>query len=71
MSRIITLSISLILFILVLFALIIFLGQDRFRYECQNPENWSSPSCVPPICNATRTCTEETLKVLSQKEQKK
>lgn len=71
MRRIVALSVSLILFILIMFALIIFLGQDRFRYECQDPENWSSPSCVSPICDATRTCTEETLKVLTQKEKQK
>jgi hypothetical protein len=71
MRRIIALSISLILFIMIMFALIIFLGQDRYRYECQDPENWSSPSCTPPICKASSTCTEDTLRILTEKVGKK
>lgn len=71
MSRIVILSLALITFILILFGLIIFLGQDRFRYECQDPENWSTPSCVPPICTATETCTDDTIRILSQKENAK
>ena len=71
MNKIITLSISLILFILILFALIIFLGKDRYRYECQNPDMWSAPECNVPICKATSTCTEDTLRILSEKVNKK
>jgi hypothetical protein len=24
--------------------------QDRYRYECQDPENWSAEQCTPPFC---------------------
>lgn len=31
---------------------------DRFRYPCQNPENWEEPICQKPKCDVTRTCPE-------------
>ena len=31
---------------------------DRWRYHCQNPENWNNEDCKPPICVATQTCPE-------------
>jgi hypothetical protein len=32
-------------------------GYDgRYRYPCQDPENWEVPECKPPICDATGTC---------------
>jgi predicted small lipoprotein YifL len=27
-----------------------------FRYPCQDPKNWETPECKPPICTATQTC---------------
>jgi len=27
------------------------------RYSCNDPENWSSAQCNPPICLETRICT--------------
>jgi hypothetical protein len=36
--------------------------QDRFRYECQDPMNWSKPDCNPPKCEADGTCTKYLLK---------
>jgi hypothetical protein len=31
---------------------------DRYRYPCQNPENWDQPICQKPKCDVTRTCPE-------------
>jgi hypothetical protein len=32
---------------------------DRFRYPCQDPDNWDSADCKPPICTATGTCPDD------------
>lgn len=32
---------------------------DRFRYPCQDPKNWESAECKPPICSATATCPND------------
>jgi len=39
-----------------------FFGGDRFRYPCQNPENWETPQCKRPICDVTRTCPDHVFK---------
>lgn len=36
--------------------------EDRFRYKCQDPQNWQNPDCKPPICTATATCPEMLVK---------
>jgi hypothetical protein len=37
-------------------------GYDgHYRYPCQDPENWKSAECQPPICQATGTCTKDLL----------
>jgi len=36
--------------------------EDRYRYPCQDPANFSSPSCQPPACEADGTCTKYLLK---------
>lgn len=28
-----------------------------FRYPCQDPENWETDPCRPPLCVASGTCT--------------
>ena len=34
-------------------------GYDgHYRYECQDPANWESDECNPPICEVDGTCTE-------------
>jgi hypothetical protein len=38
---------------------IVFFAEDKYRYECQNPDFWSAPQCNPPICLATGTCTSD------------
>jgi hypothetical protein len=30
--------------------------EERFRYPCQDPKNWETTECKPPICTATGTC---------------
>lgn len=39
-----------------------FFGGDRFRYPCQNPDNWDSPQCQRPLCDVTRTCPDHIFK---------
>ncbi len=39
-----------------------FFGNDRFRYPCQNPENWDTAQCKRPICDVTRTCPDHIFK---------
>jgi hypothetical protein len=35
---------------------------DRFRYPCQNPDNWDKQICQKPTCDVTRTCPEHVFK---------
>jgi hypothetical protein len=37
-------------------------GGDRFRYPCQNPENWDKEICKLPTCDVTRTCPQHIFK---------
>jgi len=39
-----------------------FFGGDRFRYPCQNPDNWDKDFCKMPKCDVTRTCPEHIFK---------
>ena len=39
-----------------------FFGGDRFRYPCQDPQNWDKPICQKPACDVTRTCVEHLFK---------
>lgn len=32
--------------------------QDRYRYFCQNPDNFAHESCQKPRCLFTQTCPE-------------
>ena len=32
--------------------------KDRYRYPCQNPENFSHPDCQKPKCLFTQQCPE-------------
>lgn len=35
-------------------------GHDGgYRYPCQDPTNWESADCKPPICTASGTCPED------------
>jgi len=39
-----------------------FFGGDRFRYPCQDPDNWEKDICKLPKCDVTRTCPEHIFK---------
>ena len=32
--------------------------EDRYRYPCQDPDNFSKPECKKPACVTDGTCTE-------------
>lgn len=38
---------------------VVFFAEDKYRYECQNPDFWEAPQCNPPVCLATGTCTSD------------
>jgi len=51
-----------------LMALVLLMGcQDRFRYPCQDPQNWQNAECKPPICTATGTCPEQLVTIEKEK----
>lgn len=31
---------------------------EKYRYECQDPENWEDPKCNPPLCLVDNMCTD-------------
>ena len=51
----------LFLLLLLPLGLAIFSG-DRFRYPCQDPNNWDDKMCQKPYCDVTRTCPEQIFK---------
>lgn len=46
--------------IVVVFLLVwvLFGCEDRYRYFCQNPDNFTHESCQRPRCQFTQTCPE-------------
>jgi hypothetical protein len=40
-------------------AVIYFSGDGFYRYPCQDPANWSSLECQPPICLRTKNCASD------------
>lgn len=43
----------------VMLLLLLLVGcQDRYRYPCQNPDNFGLPECQKPKCLFTQTCPE-------------
>ncbi len=45
--------------LLVLVALVALAGcEDRYRYPCQNPDNFAKPECQKPKCLFTQMCPE-------------
>ena len=30
-----------------------------YRYPCQDPANWESAECKPPLCNVNNTCPND------------
>ena len=51
----------LLLLLLLPLALAYFSG-DRYRYPCQDPNNWDKDFCKLPKCDVTRTCPEHIFK---------
>jgi hypothetical protein len=49
------------LLLLLPLTLAIFSG-DRFRYPCQDPENWDKDMCKMPACDVRRECPEHIFK---------
>lgn len=49
------------MFVIVIGMAFVFFSGDVYRYECQDPLNWKSPECNPPICKAAGVCTEDLL----------
>jgi hypothetical protein len=35
--------------------------QGGYRYSCQDPANWETIECNPPVCNASDICTKDLL----------
>ena len=33
--------------------------EERYRYPCQDPENWGTQECKKPYCSANGTCPED------------
>lgn len=32
--------------------------EQRYRYACQNPDNWDSKQCQKPMCEVNQECPE-------------
>mgnify|MGYP000751064377 CR=1 FL=1 len=45
--------------ILVASVLLLSACDDRFRYPCQDPDNWDKQECKKPWCSADGTCPED------------
>lgn len=35
---------------------------DRYRYPCQDPNNWDKDICQKPLCDVHRSCPEHIFK---------
>lgn len=36
--------------------------ENRYRYACQNPDNWEEDYCKKPKCEVSRECPEHIFK---------
>lgn len=32
--------------------------EQRYRYACQNPENWETKQCQKPLCEVNQDCPD-------------
>ena len=47
-------------FLLLIPAMMLLAGcEERYRYPCQDPENWENKECKKPFCSANGTCPED------------
>lgn len=51
-------KIALLAMYLCLLVVIVAGCQDRYRYPCQNPDNFYKPECQKPKCLFTQMCPE-------------
>jgi hypothetical protein len=42
--------------------------EDRYRYFCQNPDNFTAEQCQKPRCLFTQTCPEYLVAPILQKQ---
>lgn len=35
--------------------------ENRYRYECHDPENWYNKECTVPVCLADGLCSKDIL----------
>jgi hypothetical protein len=47
-----------LIFVMILGCFFITGCENRYRYPCQNPENWDKEFCQKPICEVSRDCPE-------------
>ena len=43
---------------LLIVALLLAGCEQRYRYACQNPENWESAQCQKPLCEVNQDCPD-------------
>ena len=36
--------------------------EERYRYPCQDPNNWNEDFCKKPLCEINRSCPEHIFK---------
>jgi len=49
--------------ILALVSIVFLVGcADRYRYPCQDPNNWNENFCKKPLCEINRSCPEHIFK---------
>jgi hypothetical protein len=54
---------------LIAFALVLLTGcQDRYRYPCQNPDNFYAKECQKPKCQFTQQCPEYLVAPIMEKQ---
>ena len=55
---------------IIFLALTVFLVgcEERYRYPCQDPDNWEKKECKVPYCSANGTCPEDLSHYLKDKE---
>ena len=46
-------------YILILLPFLLVGCVERYRYPCQDPENWNEKQCQKPYCSANGTCPED------------
>ena len=45
---------------IVLLSILLLSGcEERYRYPCQDPDNWDEKQCKKPYCSANGTCPED------------